>query len=233
MKLQPDLFAHLFPVCLKFWYDSLMRNEAAACGDAEFHYALHHGRILQKMVTLEQRELIYQFMHDAFIERLEREMGFIYTESSTPAYGFNSIGLIAPIIDRIWKSWWQLDHPSKAVCAIMWASGLVYNKGENPIFGRWERESGGGGPYLPESDAQIYDAAWLPENLQFLSTTLTKNYLQTKLVQAAEVVRDEPAHDIVLNVSNQAKERVETIETRIAALIHGLNTASLHQFEVW
>src|SRR4051794_22635962 len=50
MELQPDLFAYLFPVCLNFWYQTLLRSTAAAVGDAEFHYALHHGQVLEKMV---------------------------------------------------------------------------------------------------------------------------------------------------------------------------------------
>lgn len=234
MELQPDLFAHLFPVCLKFWYDTLMRNDSAERGDADLHRSLLRGQILTKMVTPEQRQAIYQFMHDAFIERLENERGFIYAASSTPAYGwmyrFNSIGLVIPIIDRIWDSWWRLDHPGKAVCAIMWASGLIYDEGENPIFGAWTRELGGGGPYLTESDSQIYDSAWLPENLEFLRGTLSSRYLHTKLVQATETLRGEPEHPVALTVTNQAAERLEMLEGRIATLLHDLNTPSADQF---
>jgi len=48
--LQPSLFAYLFPVCLHFWYRTLMRDEGADQGDAEFHYSLHQGNVLQKML---------------------------------------------------------------------------------------------------------------------------------------------------------------------------------------
>src|SRR4051812_24168340 len=48
MELQPDLFAYLFPVCLNFWYQSLLRSTACAVGDAEFHYALFRGQVLAK-----------------------------------------------------------------------------------------------------------------------------------------------------------------------------------------
>src|ERR1700691_6277869 len=28
--LQPDLFRHVFPACLKYWYDTLMRDDSAS-----------------------------------------------------------------------------------------------------------------------------------------------------------------------------------------------------------
>ncbi len=127
VELQPDLFNYLFPVCLNYWYRSLMKNQPAAQGSAEFHHALYKGNVLQKMTPPAQREAIYQFFHDGFIDRIDRERGFSYCGSLTPAYGwisrFNSIGYIAPIIDRIWLSWWNLDCPGKAVSAIEYATG--------------------------------------------------------------------------------------------------------------
>src|SRR5258708_1515445 len=46
VQLQPDLFRHLFPTCLRFWYETLMRNEGTSYGDSDFHYALMEGKIL-------------------------------------------------------------------------------------------------------------------------------------------------------------------------------------------
>lgn len=248
MELQPDLFAHLFPVCLNFWYDSLMRNEGASRGDADFHLSLRRGQILTKMVTLEQREFVYEFMRNGLIDRIEKERGFRYTGRSAPAYGwmfrFNSLGIIAPIVDRIWESWWQLDHPGKAVCAVMWASGLVYEQWENPLFGAFgalNETHGGGGPYLVSNDTEIYDAGWMPHNLNFLRSTLNVDYIQTKLALAAAALQGEPEQPVALEVASQARERPELIESRMAALFQGLNTtveewladSELRQLEIW
>ena len=147
MDLQKDLFNYLFPVCLNYWYQSLLRSESAECGDAELHYAIHRGNILNKMTTKAQTKEIYSFFHDGFMDRVKLERGFKYSGEKTPAYGllyrFNSIGFIAPIIRAVWSTWWNMDHPGKAVSAIKYASGLIYPKGDNPIFGEWIFSEGG------------------------------------------------------------------------------------------
>ena len=147
VELQPNLFQYLFPLCLNFWYDTLMRNEGAETG-IDFHYSIHQGKILDKMLTPDQREAVLHFFYDGFIDRIEAERGFVYDGTNTPAYGwlqrFNSLGYIAPVIGPIWLSWWKLDSPGKAVSSIMYASGLVYLQGENPIFAAWTPDGGGG-----------------------------------------------------------------------------------------
>ena len=58
VTLQPDLFKYLFPVCLHFWYRTLMRGDGADQGDADLHYSLHHGHILSKMLDEEGRNKV-------------------------------------------------------------------------------------------------------------------------------------------------------------------------------
>lgn len=228
VELQPDLFRYLFPVCLNFWYDSLMRSTSAELGDAEFHYSLRQGNILEKMLTVSQRAAVFEFFHDGFIDRVEAERGFIYTGQRTPAYSwlmrFNSIGLVAPIIERIWSTWWKLDHPGKAVSAIIYATGLVYLKGENPIFSEWTQEGGGGGPYLTESDSGIYDAAWLPENLEFLKETLSVEYIQGMLKGAAAVLAGEPEAELSMRIAEDSGKHEDILQIRIDDLIAGLGS---------
>ncbi|MGB7932838.1 MAG: hypothetical protein WCH04_11555, partial [Gammaproteobacteria bacterium] len=180
VELQPDLFRYLFPTCLKFWYDTLMRDASAECGDNDFHHAMMRGDIANKMLNQNERLLLNEFYHDGFLDRLESQQGLIYdvshskmVSSGTAAnawiFRFNALGIIAPVIKRIWESWWSLDHPGKACCAIMYGSGLVYLKGENPIYRPWTPETGGGGPYLTESEGSLFDWAWRDDNLDFLT----------------------------------------------------------------
>ena len=227
MDLQKDLFEYLFPVCLNYWYQTLLRSESAECGDAELHYAIHKGNILNKMTNKTQTEEIYNFFHDGFIDRVEMERGFEYVGANTPAYGllyrFNSIGLIAPIIGTIWETWWNMDHPGKAVSAIKYASGLIYLKGENPIFGEWTCQNGGGGPYLTENDACIYDAGWLPENIAFIQDTISVGYIQKKMQEAFDVLCDGPESEIANLVANDSLTNSDVISLRIDDLIMGLS----------
>jgi hypothetical protein len=150
VKLQPDLFDYLFPVCLMDWHDSLMRNVSCCHGDSEFHYGVHKGNIFERMVTPERRDAIFEFFRDSFLERLDAERGFTYSGMGTPAYGwmerFNSVGLIMPRIDLLWEPWWSLETPGRAMAALQYCSGLMYFEGENPLFGLFTKEGGGVAP---------------------------------------------------------------------------------------
>lgn len=82
VDLQPDLFRHLFPACLKYWYDTLMRNEEAPYGDGDFHYALLRGQIPEKMLSDSELQSLWDFFRDGFPDRIEAERGFIYSTRS-------------------------------------------------------------------------------------------------------------------------------------------------------
>lgn len=196
VELQPDLFDYLFPVCLMDWHDSLMNNKPCSHGDSEFHYGLLRGNVFEKMMTPERRDSIYGFLRDSFLDRLDAERGFVYSGMETPAYGwmsrFNSLGLTMPRIERLWEPWWSLDTPGQAVAALQYCSGLMYLEGENPLFGRWTKEQGGGGPYLWETDSHVYDAGWMPENLDFLTGILSVEFVEDRVVNAVARLSGEP-----------------------------------------
>jgi hypothetical protein len=233
VELQPDLFRHLFPACLYYWYETLMRNEAPSLGDSDFHYSLMHGQILEKMLSESERLVLYDFFRDGFLDRIEAERGFVYEQSRDPLissgtsanawiFRFNSLGIVAPVIRQIWEEWWTLDHPGKAVCAVMYASGLVYLKGENPIYGVWTPEYGGGGPYLTENDSSLYGFAWRPDNLSFLQETLSVDYIVRKLDEAAARLSDSPEASVARRVADDSKTRRDVTEIRIDDLLQNL-----------
>jgi len=238
VELQADLFRHLFPACLKYWCDTLMRNEGASRGDSDFHYALMRGQILEKMLSESERRSLYDFFRDGFLDRIEAERGFAYEQSRVPMissgksanawiFRFNSLGIVAPVIRQIWESWWTLDHPGKAVCAVMYASGLVYLKGENPIYGVWTPEYGGGGPYLTEIDSPLFDWTWRTDNLSFLRETLSAGYVTQKLDEAAGTLSDCPEAVLARRVADDAKTRKDVIEIRIDDLLENLARVQL------
>ena len=226
VELQPDLFRHLFPTCLKFWYDTLMNNASAERGEGDFHYSLLRGNIVKKMLSEKEAQSLYDFFHDGFLDRIEAERGFVFTYPGQAANGwifrFNSLGYVAPVIKRIWESWWALDNPGKAVCAIMYASGLVYLKGENPIYGQWTPETGGGGPYLTECDGGIYDWAWRDDNLTFLLDTLSSAYIIEKIDQAAATLSACPEAELAAQIAREAKTKSDIISIRIDDMLENL-----------
>ena len=121
VDLQPDLFRHVFPACLKLWYETLSRDEA---NTSSFHVGLMYGQIIETMLSESERRSLYNFFADGFMDRIEAERGFVYHQSKTIMissgksanawiYRFNTLGIIAPVIRQIWEDWWALDHPGK------------------------------------------------------------------------------------------------------------------------
>jgi len=208
-----------------------MRNEDASRGDSDFHYALMRGQIPEKMLSESKQRSLYDFFRDGFLDRIEAQRGFAYQPSGKSAnawiFRFNSLGIVAPVIQQIWEAWWTLDHPGKAVCAVMYASGLVYLKGENPIYGVWTPEYGGGGPYLTEIDSPIFDWTWRTDNLSFLRGTLSVEYVTQKLDQAARTLSDCPEMILARRVADDAKVRKDVIEFRIDDLLENLARVQL------
>ena len=71
-ELQQDLFDYLFPVCLMDWHFTLMRDESCQ-HEFEFHRAMRNGNIFQKMMNNDQRQEVFEFFRDSFLERLDSE----------------------------------------------------------------------------------------------------------------------------------------------------------------
>lgn len=225
VELQPDLFAYLFPVCLNFWYQTLMRNMACAQGDAEFHYALLHGQVLQKMVTPTQQKQIFTFFYEAFLDRLDQERDFSTIAANPHAFDwimrFNSLGLVIPLTEQIWNSWWSISSCGQAVSALVYLSCLMYESGENPIFKAWTRNKGGG-RYLWENDSYIFDQGWLPTNLDFLRRTLTIDYLGQKVKDACQRLAHEPEAELADKICKDYDRVSWAVEIRIEYLLEHL-----------
>ncbi len=222
-NLQPDLFRHVFPACLKYWYDTLMRDEWAG----HFHYALVQGQILEKMLSPGERHSALEFFRDGFLDRIETERDFARDrgrKANAWIFRFNELGSAVPVIERIWESWWTLDHPGNAVSAVMYASGLVYLPGENPIFGAWTEDAGPGGPYLEFT----YNKGWQSDNITFLRATLSPRYVLQKLEQAEAALAGGGDAEMARRIANDAKTRTDVIEMRIGDLLEALSGVGMN-----
>jgi hypothetical protein len=222
VELQPDLFDYLFPVCLMDWHRSLMCNEPCSRGDSEFHYGLHRGNILEKMLSLEQRNATYEFFHDSFSMRLDAERGFDDSGRKLLPFHwiarFNSLGIVIPRIDLLWGSLWSLDTPGRAVAALQYCSGLMYFEGENTLFPCWSKQRGGGGPYIWANDTMIFDAGWMECNLDFLRTALTVAFVNDGVVRAVVRLEGEPEWERARRLEADLPACQELLALRVAEL---------------
>jgi hypothetical protein len=206
VDLQPDLFAYLFPVCLMDWHYSLMQNLPCSHGDSEFHYGVRQGGVFEKMLTPEQRTAVVEFFRDSFLARLDVET-HIFPQEHDEESAFtwlrrlNSLGIILPNIDLIWNAWWSLDTTGRAIAAIQYLSGLMYYR-----------------PWLWENDAYLCSLGWTAENVAFLETTLTVEFVHQEFAHAVARLRDEPQYDEAKRVQLDLADWQERIEDRVGGL---------------
>lgn len=200
------------------WHRSLMQNEACSHGDSEFHYGVRQGKVFEKMLTPAQRAAVNEFFRDSLLERLNAERGFLRSAADYAAHGwiarFNSLGLVMPQIEMIWKSWWSLDTPGRAIAALEYCSWLMYLEGDNPLFDASINERGNLGAFLWENDSHIYDCGWLRENVQFLKETLTAEFVMDAVRRAVDRLEGEPEHSLAQRLLRDLPDRRKLLESR-------------------
>ena len=222
VELQPDLFDYLFPACLMHWHVTLMQNEACGRGDIEFHDALVRGNVLEKMVTPARKDAIYVFFRDSFLERLDAERGFALASPRDLENGwlarFNTLGCLMPRIDMLWEPWWSLATPGRAVAALKYCSGLMYPGWANPLYGQFSRLMGSMCPYLNHGDSGITRRGWMRANLDFLTRTLTVEFVEEHVEKAVARLEKEPEREKARQLLSDFPERREMVALRVAEL---------------
>jgi hypothetical protein len=221
VDLQPDLFAYLFPVCLMDWHHSLMQNVPCRHGDSEFHYGIRQGGVFEKMLTRQQRTAVAEFFRDSFLARLDVETHIFpqdHDEESAFAWlrRFNSLGIILPNIELIWNAWWSLETTGRAIAAIQYLSGLMYYR-----------------PWLWEHDGIHFSYGWLTDNVTFLETTLTVEFVHREFDHAVARLRDEPQSDEAKRAQLDLADWQERIEERIGGLPSALRDPQAEERSLW
>ena len=178
------------------------------------------------MLDDDGREKVYTVIHDGFLHRLDREDALPPVEEY-PVFSWierlNSVGVVFPLVERIWESWWNMETRGRAICALIWSSGLICSDEENPLFREWQEDENDR-PYLRENDGFISRVPWLESNLEFLHRTVSANYLHFKLLKAAETLATGHEHEMALKLAALAKNRGDIIEQRKRWLIEVMRT---------
>ena len=72
----------------------------------------------------------------------------------------------------------------------------MYYEGENPLFEMWTQDRGGGGPFLWEQDAYVYDRGWSAANVRFLHEFLTTERVVQTVRNAAKRLETEAEAEV-------------------------------------
>ena len=224
MELQPELLRHLMPVLFGAWRRDLFEGDPAgfAAFVEYFWPAMLKGKAFHQILTDSEFASVMHYMRDSILDRLDIETLLNFSGMSASPYGwiraFVSVGVLFPSVESLWNEWWQMKTPGHAVSAFQYASALLYDADNNPVFTPWTPDEGGGPPAIWDCGCHMFDVGWREENLSFLKATLTSDYVEEKLVVALGRIEVGATKQIASRIIHELPSRRTLLALRIEEL---------------
>jgi hypothetical protein len=227
--IQGPLLIYLLPFCLQAWRDDLRGTHDAYGGVIEnFYPVLADRNIFDLHLTPKQSAVVSDFIRRTILEEIDEQRGLAFQGSRTRPYrwfrALTTYGVLRPDVDHLWNPWWSLGTLGRAVAVIQYISCLMYSEIENPVFAPWTPDGGGGPPCLWEFEGHLYEHHWLKSNVDFLKEVLTGRRVSDRLIDAVELLVDQPEHDVAAGIRDDLPLCIETLEARCAELPVFLST---------
>ena len=224
MKLQPELLRHLTPILLAAWRKDLFeRNLAGYRGFVEqFWTALLNGKILHNIYSEGERHAFITYIRNSILDRMDGGNLLHFSGMGASPYRWihtlAAYGIVFADVEILWTEWWQIKTPGHAIAAFQYASVLMYEEAKNPVFHAWTQDKGGGPPELWECGTMMFDVGWKKENLDFLKSILSADYLEQKLRLALDQIQDKAALKIASQIVDDFAGQRARLELRIEEL---------------
>lgn len=222
-EIQGALLQYVLPFCLKAWCDDLRGVDSAYGGFVEHFYpVLANKGIFDEYLTPTQTMAVSEFMRASIIEEIDDQRGLTCSGSGARPYRWitavTTQGVLLSDVDQLWSAWWSIDTVGRAVAAVQYISCLMYGENDNPVFGRWTPESGGGPPSLWEFGGHLYKHHWLKPNADFLRRILSPQKVSDVLTLAVERLGTHPEHAMATEIKSDIPLCAETLTARCAEL---------------
>jgi len=235
VDLQPDLFDYLFPAFLIRWWEGQLNRLGGPQSESDIYFAIDQGQVFEKMMDDLKRRQVLTWMADAYIDGVDAwsgELSVIYDSQGPnnlhgPLWSFHALGQSVAITRSLLESLSNVSTIGRAQWWLVLGSGLVWNENECPAIPAWTPHGGGGGVYVTESDASIFDHGYLAENLRAIGKFLTYERLCTHLGESAQVIPSSSHRDWAKTTWQECVTQTPRIERRIARLIQLLGLPDL------
>lgn len=222
-EIQGPLLRYLLPFCLEAWSEDLrgIRNEYGGFVE-HFYPVLAKREVFERHLTPAQTLAVSKFMRESIVEEIDDQRGLAYSGTGARPYrwvaALTTHGVLFPDVNLLWTDWWSVATAGRAIAAVQYLSCLMYPENENPIFGVWTRNAGGGPPCLWEFAGHLYTNRWLEENIRFLRRALHPRGVSEALRRATERLMNEPEYTVAAEVLTDLPLCAETLAARCAEL---------------
>ena len=227
MTVQEDLLAFAFPKALEGWARQELVMPAPERFKGEWHFegmwdALAYRPMHPEFFNAAQFSAMTGFFVQILFARMQQEKFLSFQGSQSSPYEWIRLHATLiwqfPVAEQIWKRWWKLDTPEKAICAVQWLSPFIYDEEDNPYFKPWTSKDGGGQPSVFETHHMRGKAA-PSANADFISSTLTKNKVEDLLRRAAEILINHESGGQVYETWLDFSRRSDTFADRATKFI--------------
>ncbi|MCP4643191.1 MAG: hypothetical protein GY851_22275 [bacterium] len=228
-EVQKDLFLFLLPICLSAWQEDLMAShESEYAGFVEqFSAVLAKHAGFRDLLSPTHRGAVSDFICNAILDKIDQECDLSFSGMGASPYSWiltiGTFGTAFPAVADLWREWWTVPSVGRACGVLQYASVLMYPDEKNPIFSPWTAEIGGGPPRLWETDGFIHDQSWLPENVDFMRSTFTTNYIRDAVLAATGVLRGEINSPVPQKMVSDFDDVVTFVELRLEELAQNLS----------
>lgn len=231
VDLQQDLFDYLFPAFLIRWWEGLVSRRGGPESECDFYRAIDHGNVLSEMMDRARRTEILEWMVDAYIEGVDSWGGKLSVDYDSegpdnlhgPLWSFNAIGQSIPITRQILDELDDVSTEGRAQWWLILATGLIWNEDQVDHVPPWDEVKGGGGIYITQSAAAIYDHGYIDENLATMRARITFETLVERLRASAKLLKTTPNGVWAEDALFRLQQDPARIEARIDRLMHLLS----------
>lgn len=186
VPLQADLFRWAFLILLGRWRQRLLEGDRGSFTE-NFYYAVTTPRygsgrwLLEEMCPPRVQQSVYDYLRGTLLDRIDAEQTLSCVGMSAPTYswfeGLTFLGCFVPEFGSFWSSWWSIKTTGRAVAAVQYASCLLFDASDNPVFAPWTSHGGGGPPCLWSLGGMGTAEHWLASNIDELRAVLTPQSL--------------------------------------------------------
>lgn len=235
VDLQQDLFDHLFPAFLICWWEGQLSRFGGPESECDFYYAIDRGQVLVKMMKATRRKAVLEWMLDAYMDGVDHWDSNLFAPYDSngpnnlhgPLWSFNALGQSFPILEDILSRLGDVSNLGRARWWLVFASGLVWNENECPWVPAWSPSDGGGGVYIAESGASIFDHGFLADNLRAITAFFTYPNLKGVISATAEQLRGSPYEAWSCEAEHAFESSPDRMASRLQRLLHLYNLPGL------
>ncbi|MGH1347589.1 MAG: hypothetical protein ACRBN8_38890 [Nannocystales bacterium] len=235
--LQPDLMAHVLPLCLETWQHGL-RSGALGGVIEQLHASLAKRRtVITDTLGPDISDVFYTFIRQSLLARMEEETSLRHNGMDAPPHRWfsclASYGTLGPNVGEVLGMWNRIGCVGHAVAWIQYASVLAFDGDDNPVFDPWTPDAGGGPPALWEYASTGFEERWDVANLGRLREFLEPGAVIDRTERAASQLADHQHAEVVRTVHDAVQRGRARLQWRRSRLCEVLATPSTTDLLDW